>query len=338
MGASIPSRRHAVVVAVDVGGTSIKAGLFDRGGALLATRRAATPARAAPEQIARCILDFVADFRAHEEHPIETIVGVGVALAAFITDAGVVVATPHLSPAWVGYDLRTRLRRDLAVPYYFALDTPAPTWGEAYYGAGRGIDHFVYVTVSTGIGAGVMMNGRYMSGSLGYAGGVGHTIIDEQSDRVCEGCGNAGCVETFAARDGIIRTARDILSDYPHSLMVALCDGRIDRLTPEIAWQAALRGDEAARLVFARAGHALGIALTNLIDIVDPKRVIVGGGIAQAGDLLLAPARAVVQQRAYPPPLREVAVVQAELGDLSGMYGAAAMVIHDLHVCVAEAR
>ncbi len=322
--------RQSVIIAIDIGGTTIKAGLFSSEGGLLATRRSSTPVKAAPEAIARHISDLIGDLRT--EPQTDVIAGIGISLAGFIDDDGVVTATAHLSPAWVGYNLRTRLQRDLDVPYYFALDTPAPTWGEAYFGAGRGINYFAYVTISTGIGAGIMRDGKYLGGHNGCAGGVGHTIIAEGSDRVCEGCGNAGCVETLVARDGITRTARELLNEYPGSQILELCDGQLDRITPEIVNQAARRGDAAANMVFAHAGHALGIALTNLVDIVDPERVILGGGIAQAGDLLLEPARAVVRERAFPPALRKVEIVQAELGDLSSVYGAAAMVIYDLHV------
>jgi glucokinase len=224
------------------------------------------------------------------------------------------------------------LYENLPTEYYFSLDTPTPTLGEAYFGAGIGVDDFAYVTVSTGIGAGIMVNGKYFTGGLGWAGGVGHIIIDEKSERVCEGCGNRGCLETFAAKQGILATAYDLAREHPDSLILALAEGRPEAITPELVCRAAEAGDPAAVEVFKRAGHALGLGLVSLADIVAPTRIIIGGGIAQAGEFLLEPARSVVQARAFPPRIREVEIVQAALGDLSAVFGAAAMVFYDLRI------
>lgn len=324
--------QRQLALAIDVGGTFIKAGLITRTGELKAIRRIATPAQAAPEFVAGKMFDVAGDLCRSAGVAWDNVDGVGISIAAFITAGGVISATAHLSHEWIGYNLRDRLFRQSPAEYYFALDVPAPTIGEAYYGAGKGVDHFVYVTISTGIGAGIMARGKYVTGGFGWAGGIGHTIIDERSSRICEGCGNAGCLETFAAKQGIVATARELAAESPDTLMLKLVDVDPGRLSPQIVCEAARQGDPAAEEVFRRAGHALGIGLTNLADIVSPKRIVIGGGIAQAGDLLLEPARAVVRQRAFPPAIRRVEIVQAELGDLSGIYGAATMVFHDLRV------
>jgi glucokinase len=177
-----------------------------------------------------------------------------------------------------------------------------------------------------------MHDGKYLTGGLGWAGGVGHIIIDEKSPRVCEGCGNHGCLETFAARQGIIQTALEKIESYPHSLLARLVRQNTVQLSPKLIAEAAMKGDKAAVEVFEHAGHALGIGLTNLINIVSPELVVVGGGIALAGDLLLEPARQVVRERAFPPQHRKVNIVPAELKDLSGMLGAASLVFFDLRI------
>jgi len=176
------------------------------------------------------------------------------------------------------------------------------------------------------------VRGKYFTGGLGWAGGVGHTIIDENSERVCEGCGNHGCLETFAAKQGIITTARELLVQHPDSLIIKLTGGKQENITPELIYEAAKAGDPAACEVFERAGHALGLALVSLADIVAPTRIIIGGGIAQSGDFLLEPARKVIRERAFPPRIRQTEIVQAALGDLSAVYGAAAMVFFDLRI------
>jgi glucokinase len=324
----------ALALAVDIGGTQIKAGVMRANGEIAVLRRAETPAMAGPEAVVRLLLGMLHQLCADAGIRADQLLGVGISLAAFVTADGEITATAHLSREWIGFDLKSRLEQDLRTSYYFALDTPAPTLGEAYYGAGRDVDDFVFITISTGIGAGIMANRQYVTGGLGWAGGVGHTIIDEKSDRVCLGCGNHGCLETFAAKQGIVATACEMIRRCPSSLLAQLASQTPEGLSPHLVYDAARQGDEAAIEVFRLAGHHLGIGLTNLVDIVSPTRVVVGGGIALAGDLLLEPARAVVKQRAFPPRNRDVQIVPAALGDLSGMYGAAAMVFHNIRVNV----
>ena len=189
------------------------------------------------------------------------------------------------------------LSADLPANYYFALDTPAPTLGEAYYGAGRGVDDFAYVTVSTGIGAGVIAGGRLFTGGLGWAGGVGHVIVDPNGPRICDACGNRGCLETYAAKQGILALADEAIRHHPDSLLARHAPGT---LTPQLVCDAARAGDEAAIWVFGQAGYYLGLGLTSLVNILSPKRVVVGGGIALAGDLLLDSARAVIRRIRIP--------------------------------------
>lgn len=321
-----------LALAIDVGGTNIKAGLITSQGKLLAARREATAAKSPPEQVIRQILEVVQEL--YGECSLETsrLEGIGVSFAGFVTADGMVTATAHLSREFVGLNLHNLLSAEIPSRYYFSLDTPTPTLGEAYFGAGRGFADFAYVTVSTGIGAGIMANGKYFTGGLGWAGGVGHIIIDETSARVCEGCGNHGCLETFAAKQGIVATACEMVQVFSDSQILKLANGRLEAITPQLVCEAAKAGDMAARQVFERAGHALGLGLVSLADIVAPARIIVGGGIAQAGELLLEPARKVVRERAFPPHIRNVEIVQAALGDLSAVFGAAAMVFYDLQI------
>jgi glucokinase len=326
-----PISERKLALALDVGGTNIKGGIITRGGSLLASCDEITPAKEAPEAVIAQILRLIRVLCADCGIDPDQLDGIGISMAAFITADGVVTATAHLSQQWLGYDLRTRLFREYPLDYYFSLDTPAPTLGEAYYGAGQGIPELAYVTVSTGIGAGILVGGKYFVGGLGWAGGIGHIILDENSPRRCEGCGNFGCLECFAAKNGIITTAQE-LAATPGSRILELAEGDPLKITPRLVFQAAGLGDLTAVEVFRRAGHALGLGLVSLADIVAPTRIIIGGGIAQAGELLLGPARQVVSERAFPPRTRQVEIVQAALGVQSGIFGAAAMVFHDLRI------
>jgi glucokinase len=319
---------HGYVAGVDIGGSMLKAALLTASGRQLALCRMPTPAGAEPPEVADLLVATVRRLASDADRSLEDLVGVGVSIAAFITADGTVTATAHLPPQWVGCNFRALLMPRLSSRYYFALDTPAPALGEAYYGAGRGLADFAYVTVSTGIGAGIVSQGRIFIGGTGWAGGVGHVIVEPGGPRRCDGCGNSGCLETYAARQGILGLAAEELARFPGSRLHEMADS----LTPRSVYEAAVQGDAAAGRVFDRAGYYLGLGLTHLINILSPSRVVVGGGIAQAGDLLLEPARRVVAACAFPPPHRAVPVVPAELGDLSGVYGAGAMVFHDIRV------
>ena len=318
-----------IAIALDVGGTMIKAAAIRRNGELLTVERLPTPNEDSPDRIAERMLATVRLLLKRTDLSVEMIAGIGVSIAAFITAEGIVTATAHLSSEWVGYDLRRHLTAALPTNYYFALDTPAPTLGEAHFGAGRGVDDVAYVTVSTGIGAGIIAGGHLLTGGLGWAGGIGHVIVEPNGPRICDACGNRGCLETYAAKQGILALASEAIRSHPDSLLARQPPGT---LTPELVCDAARSGDEAANCVFQQAGTYLGFGLTSLVNILSPKRVVVGGGIGLAGDLLLESARAVIRQSAYPPVHRDVEVVPAELGDLSGVYGVAAMVFHDIRV------
>lgn len=323
---------EAVAVGVDIGGTMLKAALITRSGEALALRRLATPAQASPRQVAGLLVSTVQELVDDALCTVRDLAGVGISMAAFITADGTVMATAHLSELWVGCNLQALLLPLLPAAYYFALDTPAPALGEAYYGAGRGLDDFVYVTVSTGIGAGIVSQGRLFTGGLGWAGGVGHVIVEPDGPRRCEACGNLGCLETYAAKQGVLALAQEAMSSFPDSALHRAATA----LTPQAIFEVAQAGDAAASQVFERAGYYLGLGLTHLINILSPHCIVVGGGIAQAGDLLLEPVRQVIRRCAYPPVHRQVQVLPSALGDLSGVYGAAAMVFHDIRVNLSE--
>jgi glucokinase len=327
-----PGRVEAsrVALAFDIGGTSIRGGFVRSDGRLLAIRRASTPPTALPRDTLEVMLTMARDLLQITPSDAQ-LTGTGISIAAFVTQTGRVTATAHLAPSWVDTDLDALLT-ELPAPHAFGLDSPTAALGEAYFGAGKGARDLVYVTVSTGIGAAVVIDGRHWGGGSGWAGGIGHTIIDEKSDRICAGCRNRGCLETFAARQGIETTAAELMLEHPFGKLAQLTGNDPANVSARLVAEAAAAGDPGAVEALARAGHALGLGLTNLVDVLGPTMVIVGGGIALSGDPFLEPARAVVRSRAFPPILRQVPIVQARLGDLSGLYGAAAMVLYDAHV------
>jgi predicted NBD/HSP70 family sugar kinase len=281
--------------------------------------------------ITECIIETVRGLLAKSGTKLSDLQGIGVAFAGGITDEGIVQWTVHIGEGWAGYDLGTTLASCFPTAFHFALDVHAAALGEGSFGAARGVSCYVVVTVGTGIGAGIVVNGRVFTGGLGTAGNIGHTIVDDKNQRRCS-CGNWGCLETLAGADALSREAIELVHRGGGTRLSVLCKGNPQGITPHVIYEAAQQGDEAAAAIFQEAGRYFGIALLNLVDILAPEMVVVGGGISEAGDLFLDPVREQVRKRAWPPIARQVRIVPALLGNLSGAFGAAAMVLNDIRI------
>ncbi len=190
-------------------------------------------------------------------------------------------------------------------------------------GAARGLRHILYVTVSTGIGGGIIIDGKIYEGASGAAGEVGHMILDD-SGPPCN-CGNRGCLEAFSSGAAIQRDAAEAIASGRSRRLAALAAGR--RPTAEQVHQAALEGDEAAREIISQAGYYLGLGLVGLLHCFDPEMLILGGGLLGLGDLYLEPALRRAREGAFPQIAADVTITQAELGQRAGALGAAALMM-----------
>lgn len=233
---------------------------------------------------------------------------------------GVVIEAPNM-PGWHRVPLADEVRNRLQVPVGLANDANAAAVGEFRYGAGRGCRHMVYLTVSTGIGGGVIVDGRLMEGADGVAGELGHMTIDMHGPR-CP-CGNTGCLEVLASGTSIGRIFRERLAAGGSSIVTEWTD----RATGADVTRAAAMGDPLAVEVFAEAAHALSVGVVNVVNIFNPDIVVLGGGVTQAGDRLFEPVRTAVKERAMPISRENVRVLPVELGDDAGLYGALAIAL-----------
>jgi len=284
-----------LTLALDFGGTKLAAGLVDAEGTVLAEGRATSPPDAAAGYaamlaLARDLLGGAAD------RPLACGVSFGGPVAA---DSRTVRRSMHV-PGWDGAPLADWVERDLGLPCAVANDADAAALGEARYGAGRGAALLLYLTVSTGIGGGVVAGGRLFRGARALAGELGHQCLDPGGPP-CS-CGRRGCLEALAAGPAIARSA-------------GMADARA-------VAEAVARGEPGARAAWERAMGWLGIGVANAANIINPDRVVIGGGVAGAGELLLAPVRAVAAARCLDPELR---VELAGLGPRTGLAGAAAV-------------
>jgi glucokinase len=304
-------------IGVDIGGTKIAAGVVSAEGEVLARVRRQTPATD-PQAIEDAVVDAVAELRA--DHAVEA---VGVAAAGFV-DAGrsTVVFAPNL--AWRDEPLGADLARALGLPVVVENDANAAGWAEFVHGAGRDVQDMVMLTIGTGLGGGVIVGGELLRGPHGFAAELGHVRVVPDG-HPC-GCGNRGCWEQYASGRALVREARAMVSaagPFAQGLL-DLAGGDAGAVAGPHVTAAARAGDAAAQDLLADLGRWIGEGAAGVVAVLDSSAVVVGGGVAEAGDLLLEPARAAFHRqlpaRGYRP---EAQLLQAELGNDAGMIGVA---------------
>jgi glucokinase len=307
-----------LAIGVDIGGTKVAAGLVDEDGTILARARRLTPSTD-PEAVESTIVDVVVELRAGHE-----VVGVGIGAAGFVdADRARVMFAPHL--AWRNEPLRDDVAAALGdLPVIVENDANAAAWAEWRFGAAQGESRLVCVTLGTGIGGAIVVDGVVQRGRWGMAGEFGHMIVVPDGRR-CE-CGNRGCLEQYASGNVLGREARELAAaGSPVTVpLVERVGGDVSQLVGPLITEAAMDGDPTAMELFDEVGRWLGIGLANLAAALDPGTFVIGGGVSDAGELLLSPARESFRRtltgRGFRPEAR---IVKAALGPESGMVGAA---------------
>jgi glucokinase len=313
------------VVAVDLGGTKILTAVVSDQGEILARHRADTPQTGVGP-----VLDVItATIKAalHDARdPAGEIVGVGVGAPGPLNpDSGIVFDAPNLS-GWRDVPLKQSLEARLSLPVFVEHDATAAALGEWWRGAGRGVSDLIYLTVGTGIGGGIIINDQLVHGVTGTAGEVGHMTIDVDGPP-CP-CGRStGCLEALASGRAIARMAREAIAAEVRTAVLAIAGGDPGAVEAAHVVEAARQGDRVAREIFSRAATYLGVGVANLLNLLNPARVIIGGGVSKAGDLLFDPVRRIARQRAFERPGRDAEIVPAALGDDSGPVGVAAVAL-----------
>jgi glucokinase len=312
-----PLTRRGLAIGIDIGGTKVAAGVVDGYGAVLEERRRQTPGND-PRAVEATIVDLVRELSA--DHRIGS---VGIGAAGWMDLSGsTVLFSPHL--AWRNEPLRENLERLLRRRVMLANDADAAAWAEWRFGAGRGQDRLVCITLGTGIGGAMVTDGRLERGQFGVAGEFGHQVIMPQGQR-CE-CGNRGCWEQYASGNALTREARELAranSPVAQELLRAV-GGNVDAITGPVVTELAKAGDAACRELVEDVGEWLGLGLANLAAALDPGMFVVGGGLCEAGDLLLDPARRAFARNLTGRGFRPAApIAVAALGPSAGMIGAA---------------
>ena len=318
-GVRLPVRlaRRGLAIGIDIGGTKVAAGVVDGEGRILAELYRDTPGHD-PREVEQVIVSLVRELSAEFR-----VLSVGIGAAGWMDRSGsTVLFSPHL--AWRNEPVRMNLEKLLHRRVAVSNDADAAAWAEFRFGAGVGQDRLVCITLGTGIGGGIVIDGRIERGNWGVAGEFGHQIIVPQGHR-CE-CGNRGCWEQYASGNVLVREARELAasgSPMAHALLERV-DGDATLLTGPLVTEVARAGDPAAIELFEDVGRWLGVGLANLAAAFDPGLFVVGGGVSDAGELLLTPAREGFRRQLTGRGFRpEARVVRAQLGNEAGLIGAA---------------
>jgi glucokinase len=304
---------------VDLGGTKILVGLVDERGRVVVRQRVPTPV-GGPQAVVAVIVDSVRALCRRAGQEMGALRGLGVGAPGPMDPVSGVVFEPPNLPGWRDVPLGSLLSAEVGLPVFVENDANAAALAERWAGAGVGVDDLVYVTVSTGIGGGLILGGRLYHGAAGTAGEVGHMVIEPGGPR-CN-CGRLGCLEALASGPSIAREARAAVAAGRPTVLAAIAPQALDAAAVA---RAALDGDPVAREIYARAATALGIGITNLVNLLSPAMVILGGGVTRAGELIFAPVRRIVRQEAFERPGSAVQIVPAALGEDVGAIGAAAV-------------
>ncbi len=308
------------VLAIDLGGTKVIAAIISDEGEVMAREYHHTLANEGPQPIINRMLLSIDHLLSAQDMSLSQLHSISVAAAGAIDmKKGVVTFSPNL-PGWCDIPLRDIIKEKYGINTFLLNDASAAALGEHRFGAGRGVKSLIYLTVSTGIGGGIIINDKLYLGPCGSAGEIGHMTIDVNGPR-CN-CGNIGCLETLASGTAVAREAIRRVSRGEKSSLTEIVEGKIENITAEKVGIAAQGGDSLASEIIAKAAVYLGVGIVNLVNIFNPEMIIVGGGMAKMGDLLLAPARQVVLERAYQLPAQAVRIVPAQLGDDAGVLGA----------------
>lgn len=315
------------VVGVDIGGTNLVVGLVPaEGGPPEALRtRATDAARGADAAVADVVrmaesaIEETLDLHGGER---EDVVGVGIGCPGPLDlESGTVVVSPNLG--WRDYPIRDGIADALGLPGTLDNDANCATYGEWWLGAGRGARVLVGVTLGTGIGGGIMLDGRLVHGVAGSAGELGHMTIDLTGRRCA--CGNYGCLEAYASGPNIAARAREGLDPGCDSAILELAGGEPERITALTVYEALVAGDEYAREVMLETAKFLGAGVANLVNVLNPDRVVLVGGVTRAGEHLFAPLRAEVRRRAFAWAVRACEILPGALPETAGVIGAAGL-------------
>ena len=313
------------IIGIDIGGTKLATVVADKNGNILHKVRKPTESEKGPHHAVGLLLTMVDEVLDLAGLKCEHISGIGVSCGGPLdTKTGIIYSPPNL-PGWDALPLKEMIEAEFDIPTVIENDANASALAEAKFGGGRGYEYVLYMTMSTGIGGGIVANGEIYHGANDSAGEVGHQIL--LPDGPLCGCGQYGCLEALCSGPSIARRAQEAMADQPHTRILALADGLIDSVRSEHVLQAAREGDALAVALMEETAYYMGWGIANLVNILNPQIVLLGTVAVAAGDLLLNPIRRTVTEMAMERPAEAVKIMPAELGDSIGDLAAISLVL-----------
>ncbi|MGQ0541430.1 MAG: ROK family protein [Blastocatellia bacterium] len=305
---------NRIALAADLGGTNLRVAAIAADGSILARARTETPKSGGAEEIVDAIVGLAVDCRDQVAGQGE-IVSFGLAVPAVLNTAeGKIHTSPNL-PVMNGLHLSKAIGEKLNIPVVLENDATAAAIGEQWLGASRGYRNSICVTLGTGVGGGIILDGKPLRGVDGTAGEIGHICVEPFG--VPCGCGSIGCLEQYSSASAIVRQANELFTKHPTSKL------RLDSdLTPKEVFEAGNAGDPLAIEVFRTVGFYLGIALAGLVNVLNPEVIVIGGGASAGWELFIPETKSQIMKRAFQQPAERVKLLIAELGDDAGILGA----------------
>lgn len=305
-----------IVIAADLGGTNLRMAATDMAGKIHHRLKIQTPRTGRREEIISVITDSAEKCRTAVKEMGEEIYGFGLALPGTINPTSGIISNAPNVPCLEGVDFSNVLSRALNLPVILENDANAAAIGENWLGASKDFKNSICITLGTGVGGGIIIDGKILRGVDGTAAELGHICV-EPSGALC-GCGSRGCVEQYSSAQALIRLAQELKDNYPNSVLL-----KKNNLSALEIYQAGKDGDELALEVFRLQGVYLGIALADLINILNPEVIVIGGGAAAGWDLFMPHTEEQIKLHAYKQPAERVKLVSAACGDDAGILGAA---------------
>lgn len=310
-------------IGIDIGGTNIKIALVDFEGKIVYSNTTPTRAEMGYEagitNIKQAIHDLLDETKTDKNH----IEAIGFGLPGQIDyKEGIVKNLPNI-PGWVNVPLAKIIEEEFSIPTRLDNDVRCAALGELNFGAGRNCENLICITIGTGIGSGIVLNGKLVRGAANAAGEIGHIKMSINDGPLC-GCGDYGCFEAYASGPSIVTMAKEYISGGKSAKYKEMAPDGI--ITPYLVAQAALQGDSVSIQIFKQMGKIIGVGLASVVNLLNPEKIIIGGGVADAGDILLNPIKETILDRAMPIQAQSVQVVPAQLANTAGVIGASLLI------------
>ncbi|MCX5769143.1 MAG: ROK family glucokinase [Candidatus Hydrogenedentes bacterium] len=314
-----------LIVGVDLGGTNAKTAVVTRDRRILAKDSRPSQAESGPEAVMRAMVDSIdAALKQAGASRSDVLAAWFGAPGPMNWQTGIVYSPPNL-PGWKDVPLAAEMQKRLGFPCFVDNDANVACYGEFWLGAGQGADSIVLLTLGTGVGGGIVVFGQLLRGIDGTAGEIGHLKV-MRDGRMC-GCGCRGCLEAYGSVTGMVRTAIQGINEGRQTRLIQMAGGDVTKITGKMISQALAAGDEFARWVMNETATWLGLGISSLVNLLNPEKVILSGGMIAAGEALFDPIRATVMANSFEVPARRAQILPAGLGADSGVIGAAGVAL-----------